>query len=170
MSDGSSGSDVLWEGGPWVTPGLVGVTLEAAALIVFLTWLELVPLKVGSLFILGATYLIVGALWLTGVARLELLRLSNHYALRDSSLEIRHGIVGKKVFTVSAAGFSDLEVSKTLVGRILNRGDIVVETDSDRDIGLTRIRDPMKVASMIRQVMTVPLVRVRPSGESLRPS
>jgi uncharacterized membrane protein YdbT with pleckstrin-like domain len=110
--------------------------------------------------VVAATFLVVAALWLVGVARLELLKVSNHYALKESSLEIQHGIVGKKTFTVSAAGFSDLEVTKTLAGRVLNVGDIVVETNSDRDIGLTRIRDPMKVASMIGQVMTVPTVRV----------
>jgi hypothetical protein len=108
LSDGSSTSDVLWEGSPWVTPGLIGVTLEAVALVVFLTWLELAVLKVGSFYPFAATYVIVGVLWLVGAARLELLKLSNHYALRESSLEIRHGIVGKRIFTVSASGFSDL--------------------------------------------------------------
>jgi len=167
MGEGPSASDVLWEGSPWVTPGLVGVTLEAVASVVFLTWLELAVLNVGSLYVVAATYTVVGALWVAAVARLELLKLSNHYALRESSLEIRHGIVGKRTFTVSAAGFSDLEVTKTLAGRVLNVGDIVVETNSDRDIGLTRIRDPMKVASMIGQVMTVPTVRVRPGPSNI---
>ncbi len=171
LSDGSSASDVLWEGSPWVTPGLVGVTLEAVALFVFLTWFELAVLNVGSLYLVAASYLVVGIIWVAAVARLELLKLSNHYALRESSLEIQHGIVGKRTVTVSAAGFSDLEVTKTLAGRVLNVGDIVVETDSDRDVGLTRVRDPIKVASMIGQVMTVPTVRVQPgSGDRPRPS
>jgi uncharacterized membrane protein YdbT with pleckstrin-like domain len=171
MSEGSRASDVLWEGSPWVTPGLVGVSLEAGLAAVFLTWLELAVINIGSLYVLAVTYAVIGALWLVGVARLEVLKASNHYALKESSLEIRHGIVGKKTFTLSAAGFSDLEVTKTLAGRILNVGDIVVETDSDRDIGLTRVRDPMKVASMIGQVMTVPTVRISPeSGASARPS
>jgi membrane protein YdbS with pleckstrin-like domain len=160
MSDSSPASDVLWEGSPWVTPGLVGVSAEALAAVTFLTWFELAVLNVGSIYVVAATFLVVAALWLVGVARLELLKASNHYALKQSSLEIQHGIVGKRTFTVSAAGFSDLEVTKTLAGRVLNVGDIVVETNSDRDIGLTRVRDPMKVASMIGQVMTVPTVRV----------
>ncbi len=46
----------------------------------------------------------------------------------------------------------------------MNMGDIVVETDSHRDVALVRVRDPIKVSTLIRQVMTVPLVRVDGQG------
>lgn len=167
MSDSRLASEVLWEGSPWVVPGLIGLTIEGITAVVLLSWLELFVVKVSSLSILGITYLLIAVLWLAGATRLELIKASNQYTLRGSSLEVTHGIVGKRVFTVSAAGFSDLEVTKTLVGRILNMGSIVVETDSDRDIRLTRIKDPMKVATMLREVMTVPLVRV--AGEASPP-
>jgi hypothetical protein len=156
----SEESRVIWEGSPWVLPGLVGVTIESLALVISLTWVELAILRVGSFYIVGATYLLIGVFWLVRALRLELLRWSNHYALRGSSLEARRGILGKKIFTLSAAGFSDLEVDKSLTGRILNMGSIVMETSSDRDLRLVRIRDPIRVSSMIRQVMTVPMVRV----------
>jgi len=156
----SEESRVIWEGSPWILPGLVGLTIGFAALAISLTWVELAILQVGSLEIVGATYAVIGLLWLVGATRLASVKWSNHYALRGSSLEVRRGIVGKKIFTLSAAGFSDLEVIKSLTGRILNTGTIIMETNSDRDLKLVRIRDPIKVSSMIRQVMTVPMVRV----------
>src|SRR5882762_6180050 len=156
----SEESRVIWEGSPWILPGLVGLTIGFAALAISLTWVELAILQVGSLEIVGATLALIGSLWLVGAMRLASVKWSNHYALRGSSLEVRRGIVGKKIFTLSAAGFSDLEVIKSLTGRILNTGTIIMETNSDRDLKLVRIRDPIKVSSMIRQVMTVPMVRV----------
>jgi uncharacterized membrane protein YdbT with pleckstrin-like domain len=156
----SQESRVIWEASPWILPGLIGVTIAAVALLISLTWVELAILRVGSLYIVGATYLLIGLFWLVRAMRLALVRWSNHYALRGSSLEVRKGILGKKILTLSAAGFSDLEVDKSLTGRILNMGSIVMETSSDRDLMLVRIRDPIKVSSMIRQVMTVPMVRV----------
>lgn len=166
MSSGSPSSDpdIIWEGSPWVTPGLVALTAEAVLLAVALSYVEL-SLNI-ALSILGATLLLVALLWLSGAARLEFLARSTHYALRSSSLEVEQGIVRKRLFTVSAAGFSDLELSRGLVGRILNTGDIVIETDSRRDILLVKVREPVRVSNLIRQMMTVPLVRVEGQREA----
>jgi Bacterial PH domain len=156
--------DVVWEGSPWVAPGLAALTAEAVLLAVALFYVELAWLPV-DLSELGGTLLLVALLWLVGAARLEFLAWSNHYSLRSSGLEVEHGIVTKRVFTVSAAGFSDLEVTRSLRGRIVNTGDIVVvETDSHRDLALLRVRDPIRVSTMIRQVMKAPLVRVEGQG------
>jgi hypothetical protein len=156
----SEESRVIWEGSPWILPGFVGLTVGAAALAISLTWVELAILRVGSFEFVGATLAPIGVLWLFGATKLALVKWSNHYALRRSSLEVRRGILGRRVFTLSAPGFSDLEVIKSLTGRILNVGTIMMETNSERDLRLVRIRDPIKVSSMIRQVMTVPMVRV----------
>jgi len=166
LSSGSPSSDpdIIWEGSPWVTPGLVALTAEAVLLAVALSYVEL-SLNI-ALSILGATLLLVALLWLSGAARLEFLARSTHYALRSSSLEVEQGIVRKRLFTVSAAGFSDLELSRGLVGRILNTGDIVIETDSRRDILLVKVREPVRVSNLIRQMMTVPLVRVEGQREA----
>lgn len=161
MSSGnpSAEKDVIWEGNPWVTPGVAVLTAEAVLLFVALSYVEvaLLGLQGGALLV---TLFLVALLWLVGVARLEILAWSNHYSLRRSSLEVEQGIVEKRVFTVSASGFSDLEVTRSLSGRIVNTGNIVVETDSRRDIALLRVHDPIAVSRLIRQVMTVPLVRV----------
>ena len=155
----SSEKDVIWEGSPWVAPGVAVLTAEAILLFVALSYVEVawIGLHGGAL---AVTLFLVALLWLVGAARLEILAWSNHYSLRRSSLEVEQGIVEKRVFTVSAAGFSDLEVTRSLSGRVVNTGNIVVETDSHRDIALLRVHDPIMVSRLIRQVMTVPLVRV----------
>ncbi len=165
-------SSVVWEGHPWITPGLIGLTIEVIALAIILSWVELVT-GIGfrgfaSVPLLAWTYGLVFVLWLIGAMRLAMIRASSHYTLRGSSLEIQHGILSRRIFTVSAAGFSDLQVVKNVVGRILNTGTIIVETDSDRDIKLKMVHDPVAVSRKIREVMTIPLVRV--SGESPAPT
>jgi len=155
---------VIWRGHPWITPALAGLAIEAVALAIVLSWVEFatgITFKaVGSVPLLVVTYGLVLLLWLVGSFRLALVRASSHYVLRGSSLEIQHGILSRRIFTVSAAGFSDLQVIKTLWGRILNTGTVMIETDSDRDLRLRMVHDPIKVSIKIRQVMTVPVVRV----------
>ena len=153
-------------------PALMGLTIAATALAIALSCVEFATnvalLRIGLFPLLAATYGFIFLLWVGGAIRLALVRASSHYTLRGSSLEIQHGILSRKIYTVSAAGFSDLEVIKSLIGRVLNTGSIIIETDSDRELKLIRVRDPIKVATLIRQVMTVPMVRV--AGQSPAPA
>jgi len=155
---------VVWQGHPWLTPALAGLTIEAVGVVAVLSWVQFaagIALRsVGSVPLLVVTYGLVFLLWFAGALRLALIRASSHYILRGSSLEIQHGILSRRIFTVSAAGFSDLQVIKSVWGRILNTGTIVIETDSDRDLKLKMVHDPIKVSMKIRQIMTVPVVRV----------
>jgi len=157
-------SQVVWDGHPWVTPALVGLTIEAVALAIVLSWVEFATggasRHIGALPLLLITYGAVGFLWLVGAIRLAAVRASSHYVLRGSSLEIQHGILSRRIFTVSAAGFSDLQVIKSIWGRMLNTGTIIIETDSDRDLRMRMVHDPINVSMKVRQVMTVPVVRV----------
>jgi uncharacterized membrane protein YdbT with pleckstrin-like domain len=168
--DISAGID--WQGHPWMTPSLVWLSIEAIALAVVLAWGELLGhlafRHIGSVPVLYATLAIIFLIWLVGSMRLAIIRATHKYTLRGSSLEIQQGLLSKRIFTVSAAGFSDLEVIKSITGRILNMGNIMVETDSHRDLRLINIRDPVKVAALIRQVMTVPTVRIAPPTEQPR--
>jgi hypothetical protein len=154
----------VWQGHPWLAPQLAGLTIEAVVLAIVLSWVEFVAgiafKGIGSIPLIVVTYGLVGVLWLAGAFRLALIRASSHYILRGSSLEIQHGILSRRIFTVSAAGFSDLQVIKTIWGRILNTGTVVIETDSDRDLRLMMVHDPINVSMKIRQVMTVSVVRV----------
>jgi uncharacterized membrane protein YdbT with pleckstrin-like domain len=168
----TAASQVIWEGHPWMGPALIALTVEAVTLGIVLSWVEFVAkvalFRIGSFPLLAVTFGSIFLLWLLGAVRLALVRASSHYTLRGSSLEIQHGVLSRKIYTVSAAGFSDLEVIKSLMGRILNTGSIIIETDSDRDLKLNRVRDPIKVATLTRQVMTVPMVRV--AGQSPVPA
>jgi uncharacterized membrane protein YdbT with pleckstrin-like domain len=155
---------VIWQGHPWITPGLAGLAIEALAIAIVLSWVEFatgIALRaIGAVPLLVVTYGLVLLLWFAGACRLALVRASSHYVLRGSSLEIQHGILSRRIFTVSAAGFSDLQVIKTVWGRIINSGTIVIETDSDRDMRMLMVHDPINVSMKIRQVMTIPVVRV----------
>ena len=92
------------------------------------------------------------------------IRASNAYVLRDDGLEIRTGILTSKSFVVAPAGFSDLEVTRSITGRILDTGSIVVRTQGDTDIIMRKIRNPLNVADRIRGVMARPSVRIAGTG------
>jgi len=94
------------------------------------------------------------------LAHLLLLRASNTYILRNDSLEVRYGIVSSKSFVVSASGFSDLEVIRSVSGRIIGMGDMIIRTQGERDVKMVRVHHPLEVADKIRQVMARPIVRV----------
>jgi len=124
-------------------------------------------LNVGAVF---WTILVLFLVWIFSLVHLLLLRASNKYTLRNDSLEIRSGIVTSRSFVVAASGFSDLEVIRSISGRILNSGDIIISTQSeiDSDKKMVKVRDPLKVADQIREVMARPVVRIEgqePTGE-----
>lgn len=157
-------SDVLWRGHPWVVPALVGGAIMAVFVAVALAWLEymfnVAFVSIFSYPLVALTVAAVVLVWLISALQLAVVRASNLYTLRGSSLQIKRGLIGKKEFTLSAAGFSDLEVIQGITGRILNMGDIMMETDSHRDLRLMKVRDPTAVSDMLRRVMTTPMVRI----------
>ncbi|MDA4134204.1 MAG: hypothetical protein OK441_01370 [Thaumarchaeota archaeon] len=159
-------TEVLWVGHPWVVPRFVGATIILLALGVMATWAEFtygIALRsAGPVSLLLTTYGAIGIVWLIIVISLLILRASYKYVLRQSSMDIARGIITKKTYTLSAAGFSDLEVIQGVGDRLLNMGAIVMETDSRKDLRLIMIRDPTRVASRIKQVMTTPMVRLAP--------
>lgn len=108
------------------------------------------------------TGLAVFLVWLVSIANLLLLRASNTYILRHDSLEIRAGIVTSRSFVVSPSGFSDLEVIRSVSARIVKSGDIIIRTQSENksDVKMGRVRNPLRVADQIREVMARPVVRL----------
>jgi uncharacterized membrane protein YdbT with pleckstrin-like domain len=111
------------------------------------------------------TFLVVLVVWVFSMLHLVLLRVSLTYVLHDDSLEIRSGILTSRAFVVSPSGFSELEVFRSVVGRIVESGDIVIETQSEKDnvVRMVRVRNPLKVADQIREVMARPVVRIEGS-------
>jgi uncharacterized membrane protein YdbT with pleckstrin-like domain len=106
--------------------------------------------------------LVIFLVWVLSLAHLLLMRASNTYILRNDSLEIRSGILTSRSFVISPSGFSDLEVIRSISNRIVNSGDIVIRTQSETesDLRMQKVRNPMSVASQIRGVMARPIVRI----------
>ncbi len=167
MSRASTGnsSPVLWTGKPWITPAAVARTIIVIVVAIAVILLELIfkldypllnlPLTLWTAFVF---FLI----WAASLVHLLLVWASNTYILRNDSLEIRTGILASKAFVVAASGFADMEVTKSITGRILNFGDIIIRTqdESGADKIMHTIRNPMKVSGQIREVMSKPMVRI----------
>jgi membrane protein YdbS with pleckstrin-like domain len=152
-------------GKPWITPAVVARTLIVIVVAIAVILLELIlnlqysllnlPLMLWTAF---AFFLI----WVFSLVHLLLVWASNTYVLRNDSLEIRTGILTSRSFIVAATGFADMEVTKSIIGRILNFGDIIIRTqdESGADKIMQTIRNPMKVSGQIREVMSRPIVRI----------
>jgi uncharacterized membrane protein YdbT with pleckstrin-like domain len=162
---------VVWTGKPWIVPGVVTRTVLALVIAVVVSWVELsldiahriAPnLQISNTTIILWIDLVVLLLWTLSLLHLLLLRASSTYLLRNDSLEIRHGILISRSVVLSPSGFSDLEVVRSIPGRIMNSGDIIIRTQSETESNLMmkRIRDPMNVAAKIREVMARPIVRI----------
>jgi uncharacterized membrane protein YdbT with pleckstrin-like domain len=154
----------LWTGKPWILPNVLTRTalIIGAAIAVF--WFEyyfdLAFRALLTMPMIAWTGLILSLVWLLSLPRLLALRASNTYVLRNDGIEIRNGIFTSKSFVVSPAGFSDLEVTRSVAARIVNSGNIIIRTQGENDVRMEKVRNPLKVASMIREVMAKPTVRI----------
>jgi hypothetical protein len=75
-------------------------------------------------------------------------------------LEIRSGILATKSFVIAPSGFADLQVNRSISGRIVGSGDIIIRSQSESNALMVRVREPLKVAEQIRKVMSRPIVRL----------
>ncbi len=157
-------SDVVWVGRPWTTPDAVFRTILIFVVAIIIIWLEffagaaIVPIFGVSLWVWTIIAFLV--IWLASLSGLLILRASHRYTLRNGALEVRTGIVSLKSFVLSSSGFSDLEVNQSVIGRIVNYGDIIVYTQGERNTTMQKVRDPNKVTGLIRDTMGKPIVRV----------
>ena len=85
-------------------------------------------------------------------------RVSNTYILRQDGLEVRRGIVRLHSFIVTPAGFGDLLVCQSLVGRIFGYGDIMVNSQGERQTKLVLVHKPFAAADIIRGILGKPVV------------
>jgi membrane protein YdbS with pleckstrin-like domain len=161
----SSGS-VVWSGRPWILPSALARTIIALIVASVFVWLEYFSGTAGDLIVgfpvLVWTVVVFLIIWLLGLTGLLVERATNLYTLKTDSLEIRTGIFTSRSLVIVASGFSDLEVIRGVVGRIIEYGDIIVRTQSERNPERTmiKVRDPLKVAEQIRYVMGRPIVRL----------
>jgi uncharacterized membrane protein YdbT with pleckstrin-like domain len=159
----------LWTGKPWILPNVLARSILAAIAAVVISWLEFylntANAPIANAIILGIpiilwTVLAIFLVWLLSLIHLLVLRASNTYILRNDGIEVRTGILASKSFVVAPAGFSDLEVIRSVSGRIVNSGKIIVRTQGDSDIKMVKVRKPLNVADQIREVMARPTVRI----------
>ena len=156
--------DVIWAGKPYVTPAAVTRTIIVFALAILLVILEFY-LNVAQLsFWLFPLYVwtivIFIGIWIVSLFGLLILRASHTYTLRRDSLEVRRGILNLQSFVVTPQGFGDLTVCQPVVGRIFSYGDILVNSQGERQTKLRLVHSPFKVADAIREIMGKPIVRV----------
>jgi uncharacterized membrane protein YdbT with pleckstrin-like domain len=158
----------LWKGKPWVIPSAVGRTILAIAVAIVVISLEfflgLANTSLLNIPIFLWTIIVIFFAWAASLIPLMAIRASNNYVLRDDGLEIKTGILTSKSFVVAPAGFSDLEVTRSIADRILGTGNIEVRTQGDTNIIMKKVRDPLKVADRIRGVMARPTVRIEGTG------
>jgi uncharacterized membrane protein YdbT with pleckstrin-like domain len=155
--------DILWSGRPWIIPQVVGITIFIVALGIIAAWLEFMlqlstPFMPGIWLFLG-TFLVLGVVWLALVLRYLLQRATEKYTLRRIGVEVERGIISKRNIVLSTGGFSDMQVIRSLTGRLLNVGDIVIRSEGEHDLRLKKIRKPVETMQQIRDVMSRPLVK-----------
>lgn len=169
---------LLWVGKPWILPSVlarsISIVVVAVVVVVFefmfgvanktladVVSSPMVPI-ISDWTLMMWTFLVVFLVWVFSMLHLVLLRISFTYVLHDDSLEIRSGILTSRAFLVSPSGFSELEVFRSVIGRIVESGDIVIETQSEKDnvVRMVRVKNPLRVADQIREVMARPVVRI----------
>jgi membrane protein YdbS with pleckstrin-like domain len=162
----SPSSSIIWQGRPWIAPAIVSRTIVVflvAAVIVGLEYASATSSdKIAGVSVVYWTIVAFFVIWLIGIAGLVVQRATNLYTLKNDSLEIRTGILTSRSFVVVASGFSDLEVIRGVVGRIIEYGNITIRMQSERSSVkvMVKVRDPLKVAEQIRYVMGRPIVRL----------
>jgi len=157
---------VVWKGRPWILPYAAMRTVLVVVIAVGVLILEnsmgiLFSLQFG-LPVLVWTLAVFFIVWILGILNLLVLRFTHLYILRNDSLEIRAGLLTSKTSMIVPTGFSDLELIRSVSNRILRTGDIMIKTQSEKDFTkkMVKVRDPKRVADLIRNVMARPIFRV----------
>lgn len=171
MSSLEGSSSIVWQGRPWIAPAAAARSIVVIIVGLFIIWIEFYT-GIANTDIFGLTlalWTVIALLiiWLLSLTGLLIQRATNLYTLRSDSLEIRTGILTSRSFLVVASGFSDLEVIRGVIGRIIEYGDITIRTQNEKnpEETLSRVRNPLKVADQIRYVMGRPIVRIEQKSE-----
>ncbi len=149
----------IWRGRPWIVPYAGVRTIVVAIFAVAALFLEIsmgylyVP-AFGSLVMVW-TLLAFFVIWILVIFNMLVLRSTHLYILRADSLEIKTGLLTTKTSVIVPTGFSDLEVIRSISGRIFKTGNIIIKTQSEKDYTkrMVMVKDPMRVANLIRDVM-----------------
>jgi hypothetical protein len=168
-----SGQEV-WRGRPWILPYVAIRTVLVVLIAVGALFLEN---SMGVLYVsqFGLpvqvwTLIAFFLAWVIGIFDLLVLRFTNFYVLRVDSLEIKIGLLTTKTSVIVPTGFSDLEVIRSVSSRLLNTGEIKIKTQSERDFTkrMVKVRDPMRVANLIRDVMARQIFKLDENSSGIK--
>jgi hypothetical protein len=155
---------VLWQDRPWIGARVIGSTIEIGIIAVVLTWAEFLfgvfNAQIFNMPLIFWTFVVLFLVWFFLILRSLLIKVSSLYTLRETSLEVETGIGNKRTIIVSSSGFADLTLTRTIGGRILDVGNIVVRSEGEKDVYLNHVRHPVEVSNKIRDTMTRPVVRL----------
>lgn len=166
MSTTTPHREILWEGKPWILPSAIARTIILIIVAALILWFEFY-FDFAFRVILGFqvmvwTGLALFLIWIISLGNLLLLKASHRYILRSDSLEVKTGVASLNQFVIVPSGFSDLEVTQSLLERALGYGSIIIHTQSEAktDRRMVKVRNPSKIAEQIRYVMARPIVRM----------
>lgn len=163
---------VLWMARPWILPGMLARSVLFVLVAAGVSWLEFsfgfAQVTVLNVQMVLWADLVIFLGWMFSLAPLLLLRAANMYVLRNDGLEVRTGILTSKSCVIAPSGFSDMEVARSISGRVMNMGDIIVRTQGDSDVRIVKVRNPLRVADQIRGVMARPTVRIEGQEQIIR--
>jgi uncharacterized membrane protein YdbT with pleckstrin-like domain len=149
----------VWRGRPWILPyaaiRTILVAVIAGGMLFVENSMDVLFLPKYGLRILDWTLIAFLLVWILLVFNLLVLRYTNRYVLRVDSLEIKIGLLTTKTSVIVPTGFSDLEVIRSISSRVFGIGDLTIKTQSERDFTkrMVMVRDPVRVANLIRDVM-----------------
>ena len=151
-------------GKPWIVPAAIVRTITVVVLSILFLSLEFFSggASTGLLWlpVWAWTLLVFIVIWLVSMLELLILRASHTYILRQDGLEVKCGILRLQSFIVTPAGFGDLLVYQSIGGRIFGYGDLIVNSQGERETRMMLVRHPYKVADTLRDIMGKPIVRV----------
>jgi uncharacterized membrane protein YdbT with pleckstrin-like domain len=157
-------SSVVWHGKPWIVPVVIVRTVTVIVLSILFLTLEFysggASLGLAGLPVWAWTLLVFIVVWLVSMLELMVFRATNTYELRQDGLEVERGILRLHSFVVTPSGFGDLLVYQSIGGRIFGYGELTVNSQGERETKLRLVRSPAEAASLIRDVMGKPIVRV----------
>lgn len=106
-----------------------------------------------------ATAIVIILIFIAKALGLFLLRARSRYELYDDGLYVNLGILNLESTFVSPMAFSDARLIRTVSLRIVQRGNIIVDSNDGRHFYLKLIKDPLTVQSLIRTTLGRPRVR-----------
>jgi uncharacterized membrane protein YdbT with pleckstrin-like domain len=148
---------------------LLGVALLVALAIVVViveNLLSYLYIQQFGLPILAWTLIVFFVLYILSLFNLLILWGTHSYVLMDDSLEIKVGLIPINTSMIVSTGFSDLEFIRSITSRLLNTGDILIRTQSERNFtkSMVMVKDAPRIANMIREVIARQIFKMDNSG------